>query len=86
MIDHKMRTDPVVLLFEQKIARALFARELYGEALRVTERGQTTAFGTNRALRIMWCKTKTDVRDRCLAEAKELADWMCDDDWFRMGD
>lgn len=85
MMDHKMRTDPVVLLYEQKIARALFTRELHDEALRVTEHGQTTAFGTNRALYVMWHTTKTDVRDRCLAEAKTIVDWMCDEDWFWKG-
>jgi hypothetical protein len=85
MIDYKMRTDPVVLLYEQKIARALFARELYEEARRVTEGGRTTAFGRHRALYVMWHTTKTDVRDRCIAEAKSIVDRMCDEEWFWKG-
>lgn len=82
MIDYKRREDPVMLTFERQLARALFRRELYSEAVRVTEHGQTTAFGAYRALHMMWHSTKTDVRDRCIAEAKELVDQLCSDEWF----
>lgn len=82
MIDHKRRSDPVTLVFEQQLARALFRREVIEEAVRVTEHGRTTGHGSARALWIMWMWTKADVRDRCIAEAKEIVDELCNDQWF----
>ncbi len=59
----------------RRIAWALFCLETMAEVTRIAE-GQ----GTEHEVRlVMWARTRTEIRDRCLARAAEIANWMVHD-------